>query len=179
MRSDLSVIRDAWCHGAKERAMGERYDCGMATPSFTWCPVFLLEVGSISSLSYCQAFYLRSHPLIPESLLPPRSLVHSGGSPQAPYFLWLPVSILSAGPQRFSPFPSPNTRSGSPLPPPPHAPFTFSSRSHPPSPLVIAFFSLPSGTEASSLEHFSFFTFLSSVDCILGILYLFWLISSY
>jgi hypothetical protein len=37
------------------------------------------------------------------------------------YFLRLPVSILSAGPQGFSPFPSPNTRSGSPLlplPPP-------------------------------------------------------------
>ena len=31
--------------------MGQRCDCGMATPSLTWCPVFLLEVGSISSLS--------------------------------------------------------------------------------------------------------------------------------
>ena len=31
--------------------MGQSCDCGMATPSLTWCPVFLLEVGSISSLS--------------------------------------------------------------------------------------------------------------------------------
>jgi hypothetical protein len=40
-----------------------------------------LEVGSTSSLSYCWAFYLRSLPLSPENLSPPRSLVHSGGSP--------------------------------------------------------------------------------------------------
>jgi hypothetical protein len=40
-----------------------------------------------------------------------------------------------------------------------------------PSPLVIAFFSLPSGTEASSLGPFSLLNFLSSVECILGILY--------
>jgi hypothetical protein len=38
---------------------------------------------------------------------------------------------------------------------------------------LIVFFSLPSGTEASSLEHFNLLTFLSSVDCILGILYFF------
>ena len=31
--------------------MDQSFDCGMATPSLTWCPVFLLEVGSISSLS--------------------------------------------------------------------------------------------------------------------------------
>ena len=31
--------------------MGQRCDCGMATPSLTWCPVFLLEVGSINFLS--------------------------------------------------------------------------------------------------------------------------------
>jgi hypothetical protein len=31
--------------------MGQRCDCGMATPSLTWCPAFLLEVGSISFLS--------------------------------------------------------------------------------------------------------------------------------
>ena len=38
-------------------------------------------------------------------------------------------------------------------------------------PLVTAFFSLLSGTEASSLGPFSLLTFLSSVDCILGIIY--------
>jgi hypothetical protein len=41
----------------------------------------------------------------------------------------------------------------------------------PPSPLVIAFFSLPSGTEASSLGHFSLLSLLNSLDCILCILY--------
>ena len=40
-------------------------------------------------------------------------------------------------------------------------------------PPVIAFFSLPSGIEASSLGPFGLLTFLSSVDCILGILYFF------
>jgi hypothetical protein len=38
------------------------------------------------------------------------------------------------------------------------------------SPLVTAFFSLPSRTEASSVKHFSLLSFLSSVDCIFGIL---------
>jgi hypothetical protein len=59
----------------------------------------------------------------PESLSPPRSLVHEGGGlqgvgvegegggvfPPTSYFLRLPVYILSAGPQGFSPFPLPNT----------------------------------------------------------------------
>ena len=49
--------------------------------------------------------------------------------------------------------------------------FTFPPRFLPPSPLGIAFFSLPSGTEVSSLEHFSLLTFLSSVDSILVIIY--------
>jgi hypothetical protein len=35
--------------------------------------------------------------------------------PQTSYFPRLPASTLSAGPQGFSPFPSPNNRSGSPL----------------------------------------------------------------
>jgi hypothetical protein len=52
-------------------------------------------------------------PLSPENLSPPRSLVHSGGC------ILSPASILSASPQGFSPFSSPNTRSGSPAPPSP------------------------------------------------------------
>jgi hypothetical protein len=44
------------------------------------------------------------------------------------------------------------------------APSPFPLRSLPPSPLVITFFSLPGGTEASSLGPFSLLTFLSSVD---------------
>jgi hypothetical protein len=90
------------------------------------------------------------------------------------YFPRLLVCILSAGPQRFSPFPSPNTRSGSLLLPTP-TPSTFPPRSLPPSPFVFAFFSLPSATEVSSLGHFSFVIFLSSVNCILIILYFFFL----
>jgi hypothetical protein len=46
--------------------------------------------------------------LSPESLLPPRSLVNSGGS--FSFLQGLPVSILSADPQGFSPFPPPNTK---------------------------------------------------------------------
>jgi hypothetical protein len=42
-----------------------------------------------------------------------------------------------------------------------------------PLPPVIAFFSLPSGIEASSLGPFNLLTFSSSVDCFLGILYFF------
>jgi hypothetical protein len=65
------------------------------------------------------------------------------------YLPRLPASFLFAGLQGFSPFPSPNIRSGSPFPP---SPIHFPSQV-PPSSLVNAFFSLPSGTEVSSLEH--------------------------
>jgi hypothetical protein len=82
----------------------------------------------------------------------------------------LSASILSAGPplQSFSlthyqiRFPFPLTQSYLPQ-------STFPPRSLPPTPLMIAFFSLPNGTEAYSLGHFSLFS--SSVDCILGIMY--------
>ena len=47
----------------------------------TWCLVFLLEVGSTGPSLHCRTFYLRSLPLSPESLSPPRSLVHSRGFP--------------------------------------------------------------------------------------------------
>jgi hypothetical protein len=72
--------------------------------------------------------------------------------PQTSHFLRLPVSVLSDGPQVFCLFSPPSTRSGSPLASPtlPLPPCTFSPRSFPPSPLAIAFFSIPSGTEASS-----------------------------
>jgi hypothetical protein len=94
----------------------QRCDCGMAIPSLTWCPVFLLEVGSISSFSLLWAFHLRFLRLSPESLLPPRSLVHSGESPQPPISWGCLFPFFSFGPQGFSPFSLPNTRSGSPLP---------------------------------------------------------------
>jgi hypothetical protein len=62
--------------------MGLRCDRGMATPSLTWCPMFVLE-GSINSLSLL-SFHQRSLPMSPGSLSTPRSLVHSRGSPQPP-----------------------------------------------------------------------------------------------
>jgi hypothetical protein len=139
------------------------------------CWRWALQVPSL----YCQAFHLKFLPLIPETLLPPRSLVHSGGSLQPPisqgclfpFFLpALRASVLFPHPIRFCPH--------SPCPP-----STFPTTSLPPFPLMIAFFSLPSGTEASSLGHFSLLNFLISVDCILGILYFFffffWLTSSF
>lgn len=57
------------------------------------------------------------------------------GGPHTSYFLKLPVSILSAGPQSFSPFLSLNTRSGHPPPltvtPHPH-PLSFPNPTLPP-----------------------------------------------
>ena len=97
--------------------MGQRCDCGMATPSLTWCPVFLLEVGSISFFSLLSG----NSPKVPpyesgESF----TFQVSGafwGIPQLPIsWGWL-FYVLSASPQGFSPFPSPTTRSGSPLHP--------------------------------------------------------------
>ena len=80
--------------------------------------------------------------------------------PEVLYYMCV-GGFISDGPQGFSPFPSPNTRSGYPLFP--LSPSTFCPRSLPPYPLVIAFSSLPSGTEVSLLGHFSLLTFLSSV----------------
>ena len=73
--------------------------------------------------------------------------------PPTSYLPRLSVSILSPGLQGFIPFPSPNTRSGSPLSLTP--PSTFPPSSFPPFQLVIAFFYLPCGPKTSSHEHFS------------------------
>jgi hypothetical protein len=153
--------------------MGQRCDCRIATPFLTWCTIFLLEVGSTGFLSLLLDISSKVpiHSLCVLGVSNLRGLwCIPGGSPKPPYFLRLPVSILSAGPQVFSPFLSPNIRSGSNAP---FSPVYFPSQvppslppSLPPSPFVIAFFSLPSGTEASSLGHFSLLTFLSSVNCI-------------
>ena len=100
----------------------------------------LLEVDSVSSLSYCQAFHLRSLPLIPESLSPPRSLVHSGESPLTPstsYLLRLPVFTVFPGPRGFNPFPSPNTRQGSSPHSTPQLLSTFPHRFFHPSPHLL------------------------------------------
>ena len=104
--------------------MGQSCNCGMTSlDDLSSCWRWALKVPS----PYCQAFHLRSLPLSLWSLSPPRSLVHSGGSPQPPSSL--PVYILSAGPQGF------NTRSGFPVPHSPLAsPSTFLPRFLPPFP---------------------------------------------
>jgi hypothetical protein len=52
--------------------------------------------------------------------------------------------------------------------PTPHLSYPLSSL-----PLPYGFFSLPSGIDTSSLEPYGLLTFLSSVECILGILFFF------
>ena len=140
----------------------------MALLSLIWCSVFLLVVGSISSLSLLLGNSSKVGTLWVTRVTSQLSSAFWRVPPTS-YFPRLPVSILSAGPQGFSTFPSPNTRSGSPLPPTPlPSPLSLPG---PCIPTVIAFFSLPSRTEAYSLGHFGLLTFLSSVDCILGIPY--------
>jgi hypothetical protein len=123
--------------------------------------------------SYSQAFHLRSLPLSPRSLSPPRSLVNSWRFPQSPisWCCLLIFFLLALRASVLFPFPIPDQVSLSLLLPPTQS--TFSPRSLHPSPLVIAFLSLLSGTEASLLGPFSLLSFWSSVDCILGILYFF------
>jgi hypothetical protein len=118
------------------------------------------------------AFHLRSFPLSPDSLLPPWSLGHCRGT----------CHLLISDVTCFHSFCwSSGLQSCSPL----HTQYLIIFLCsfpclffHPnpslsfPSP-VIAFFLLPSGIEASSLGSFGLLTFLSSMDCILGILYYF------
>jgi hypothetical protein len=55
----------------RETIMGQSFECRMSTPS-------LPAGGELCKFPpYCGAFHLRSLPLSPESLSPPRSLVHT------------------------------------------------------------------------------------------------------
>jgi hypothetical protein len=161
--------------------MGQRCDSGMATPSFAWCPVFLLAVGSISYL------YLLSGI---SSKVPETSQV-SGA-----FWRWVPQPPISWGclftfflpALRVSvlfPHPIPDQVSLSP----PHCPPTlspFPPRSVLLTPLLIAYFSLTSGSESPHLEISACWTLW--VLWTLGFLYwiswvfctfFFWLISTY
>jgi hypothetical protein len=109
-----------------------------------WCPVFLLEVGSISSLSLLSGISSKVLPFESWESLTSQVSGTFERFPPTSYLLRLPVSILSVGPQSFSSFPSPNTRSG---PPPLPTPFPQVPSSIP---FVTAFFSLSNGTEPSS-----------------------------
>jgi hypothetical protein len=139
------------------------FDYQTATSSFYWCPVFLLEVGSISSLSLVSGISSTVPSFESWESLTSQSLVHSGGSPEAstswsclfPFFLLdLRASVL---------FPQPI---------PDQVPFSI------PYPLstfprrTLPFFSHPSGTEVF-LFGLSLLSFLSSVGCILGIWHFF------
>jgi hypothetical protein len=64
--------------------MRQSYDCGMALPSFTWCPVFLLEVGSISFLSLLSGISPKVPPFEFWEALTSQISVHSGEFPQPP-----------------------------------------------------------------------------------------------
>ena len=169
--------------------MGQSRDCGMA-PSRSFDALSSSLRWALSCPSpYCLAFHLRSIPLSPVSCSPPRSLVNFGGSPTS-YVQRLPFSSFSAGPQGFSPLPSPNTRSE--YPSSSHHPHVssqsiFLPRSLHPSTLVIAFFSLPSGTEGVwgvfiwALQLANLFEFCG-VYLGYSVLFLFgwfWLISTY
>jgi hypothetical protein len=108
--------------------------------ALTFCWRWTLPVSSL----HCRASHLRSLLLISKSLSPPRSLVHSGGSPPTSYLSKLPVSFFSAGPFDFSPFPHST-------PPPPH-------------PLSL----LGPWTEVSTLGSSSLLTFFESCELYLG-----------
>ena len=125
-------------------------------------------------LSTVGLFHLRPFPSSLDSLSPLRSWYFLEGAPPPPTswgypcpFFLLVSRIHCCSPQCLIMFP---------LSPP----YTFA---HPCSSFhltpVTAFFSLSSRTEPSSLGPFSLLNFLSSADCILGILCMFWLISTY
>ena len=149
-------------------------DCGMATHSLTWHPVFLLEVVSISSLSLLSDI---------SSKVPPFKSQESLTSQVSGVFWRVPPPILL--PLEFSfflvalrasvifPYLIPNWVLLL------HLLTTCPPRSLPASPFVIVFFSFPSGTEASLLGTFSLYIFLSSVDSSLGILHFFFLANIY
>jgi hypothetical protein len=150
----------------------------MATPSLTWCLVFLLEMGSIRSLSLLLG--ISSEVPLFESWESITSQV-SGAScrvPQPHNFqgCLFPFFLLVLRASVLFPHPISDQVALFPRTPPPS---TFPPSSLPPSPLVIVFFSLPNGTEASSFGPFSLLIFVSPVNYILSILYFFWLIFTY
>ena len=161
--------------------MGQTCNCRMA-PSLIWFPVFLLEVGSVSSLSLLS----RSSSKVPPSLWV-LSISQLPGcwcilecAPQPPisrsflfslFLLALRVSVLF-------PHPVPDQV---PLSWDSSSMSTFPFISLHPSPCVIAFFSFQNGTVLTwSLHLIDFSAFCGLYLCFLGILYFFFcLISTY
>jgi hypothetical protein len=161
--------------------MGQRCDCEMGTPSLP-CPVFLLGVGSVSSLSLLWGISSKVLWVLSVSDLPGLWCILGVGVSLQPPISWgclFPFFLLALRALVLFPHTMPDQVPFSPSTPfPVHFPTQV-----PPSPVVVAFFSLPSGTEAASLGHLSLLSFLSSVDYILDILYFFFrgalLISTY
>ena len=131
--------------------MGWRWDCGMETPSLTWCPIFLLEVGSISSLFLLSGISSKIPPFESWETL---TFQDSGAFWRAPPHLLFPEVACfhsfcwPSGLQFFSLIQY-QTRFPFLLLRLPLHPVHFPSQVPSSLPLVISFFSLPSGTEAS------------------------------
>jgi hypothetical protein len=152
----------------KGTSMDQRCNCAMANPSHSWYPVFMLEVGSISSLFLLSSISSKVSSLwvLRVSHLPGLWCI-LGSNPQSPVsrgYLF-PFFMLAFRPSASFPLPIPDQVPPSllfylhPLSPPDPSPSLHPSLFNY-LPLVIALFSLPSGTEASSLGHFSLLTLL-------------------
>ena len=94
--------------------MGQSCDCEIATPFLAFSLSSFWRWALLVSTSSYLALYLGpSLGLLRVSHLP--NMWYSMEPAPTSYLLRLPVSILSCGTQSFSPFPLPNTKSGTPL----------------------------------------------------------------
>ena len=84
--------------------MGWQPHPSLDAPCFCWS--WALQVAS----PHCRAFNLKSLPLSPQSLLPPRSPVHYGGSSQPPISRGCLFPFFLLALRDFSLFPQPNTQ---------------------------------------------------------------------
>jgi hypothetical protein len=100
-----------------------------------WQPLpllpFLLEVDSIGSLSLLSGISSKLHPFESQKSLTSQVSGAFWSDPPTSYLPRLLVSIFCACPRGYSPFPSPNTRSDSPLPHTPANPVHFPSQVSP------------------------------------------------
>jgi hypothetical protein len=87
-----------------ETNMGQGFDCGTATPSLTWRPVFLLKVGSISSLSPMKGISSTVQSFESWEFLTSQVSGIFWRVPPTSYLLKLPISIPPPSPQEFQSF---------------------------------------------------------------------------
>jgi hypothetical protein len=107
--------------------MGQSFDCGMVTPSLTWCPDFLVEMSSVSSLSLLSGISSKVPPFESwESLTSQISGTSCRVPPPPTSWGWqCAFFLLALG--GYSHFPSLSARSGSSFSP--KLPPTFPRRS--------------------------------------------------